>query len=171
MSPDNLCATHVNDFAWNSEGTHCVLVFPWESKPHANQKANQVTIVRAENFPKIFVRRLIESRPHTKDVTCVSYIPNSNQFVTSGLDKQVVHWNAEEKKASFNILHTLHTSVVNALCAHSGRDLIFSGGSDRKIISYSLKSNSIVNSCLTKVTGKICSIKENPSHSDFLLLW
>lgn len=169
LSSNQLCATHVNDFSWNSAGTHCVLVFPWESKPHPKQKTYQAATVRAENLPKIFIKR-IDCFPHTKDVTCVSYIPDSNQFITSGFDKQVVHWNSEGKKTTVNVLHCEHTNKVNTICTHSGKNFIYTGGSDHKVISYSLNTSAIMNP-LIKLEAEVCSIKENPTHPNLLLIW
>ncbi|KAG1689443.1 hypothetical protein DVH05_002244 [Phytophthora capsici] len=121
---------------------------------------------------------------HPRGIAAIDWLPSgfgaettSHQLITTGnSDHAVVLWEEHESpsggmKLKFNVLHRDHKSEVKALCVHSSRTCLYTGGLDGLVIRYDLnKGYRDVWIERRKPISKINSILEHPHNPNLLMV-
>ncbi|TYZ64010.1 hypothetical protein PybrP1_001228 [[Pythium] brassicae (nom. inval.)] len=118
---------------------------------------------------------------HPRGISTVEWIPSgygnettSRSLVTSGADHAVVLWEAHDdasKEYKWTVLHREHRSEVKAICVHSQRQSLYTGGLDGQVIRYDLHrfAPEVVMERRKPSISKINAVLEHP-HNPHLLL-
>ncbi|KAL2935585.1 hypothetical protein RDABS01_018703 [Bienertia sinuspersici] len=123
------------DIAWHPEGNRLLAVYS------ADSGDNQISVLNLNKSQSSRVS-FIEEKPHVRGIiNCVTFMPwDDTCFATGGSDHAVVFWN--EKDGGYDawkpkVLHrNLHSSAVMGVAGMRHKQMVVSGGADKRIIGY-----------------------------------
>jgi len=156
LTPSNLRCTQdfAVDLSWGYKSSQCATIF----KGNGTNKA-QIAIITAQ-YPEPSVRlRFPDERPHSLPLTCGQFVPCSDdkRLVTASVDRRVVLWNIAERKTRTLQLHDSHSSAVMSLCPALDGRCVYTGGADKRIITYDLEKQTAMQ--LFKMHERVISLQ------------
>ncbi|KAF9357651.1 hypothetical protein BGX34_009280 [Mortierella sp. NVP85] len=117
--------------------------------------------------------------PHdVKGIMCIGSMTEGTDGIsmaTAGMDKQIVHWRFASNSNGFcspiqqQRIHSKHTSSVQTLCYAPQKNVLFSGGSDCKVVGWDMVRSEVVLEYKEK-DGRINSIQQNPVDPNLFLI-
>ncbi|KAF9960912.1 hypothetical protein BGZ65_011534, partial [Modicella reniformis] len=119
--------------------------------------------------------------PHDRKggIMCISAIAEDVEgmsLATGAADKQIIHWKFVPSKSNGDcalmqqqLIHNKHTSAVQALCYVPQSHLLFSGGSDCKVVGWDMVRSEVVLEYKHK-DGRVNSILQNPVDPNLFLV-
>ncbi|KAL3660920.1 hypothetical protein V7S43_013936 [Phytophthora oleae] len=183
---ENPCAESIS---WSPDGNRMAIAFrdPVEDMGEfCIVQLHQLKLGESDTPQPIPRDRITSNRTvlHPRGIAAIDWLPSgfgaettSQQLITTGnSDHAVVLWEEHESprgglKLKFNVLHRDHKSEVKALCVHSTRDCLYTGGLDGLVIRYDLnKGSRNVLMERRKPISKINSILEHPHNPNLLLV-
>lgn len=180
---DNQCAESI---AWSPDGNRLAMAF--RDSLHGQGEfcvvlLHQLTLTESETPQDIPRERItsVATTLHPRGISAVEWIPvgygsetTSRSLVTSGPDHAVVLWeehNDASKEYKWSVLHREHRSEVKAICVHSQRQALYTGGLDGQVIRYDMNqfAPTVVLERRKPSISKINAVLEHP-HNPHLLL-
>lgn len=121
---------------------------------------------------------------HSRGISAIEWIPSgygpattSRSLVTAGSEHAVILWEEhdgarKETDYKWRILHREHRSEVKAICVHSQRQAIYTGGFDGQVIRYDMHkyATATVLERRKPTISKINAVLEHPHNPHVLLV-
>jgi len=166
--------------AWHQDGNKCAALFPLTKERHKVSTTTTETATKPHIYdPQLITfdtaqipnvsATFLQEKPHDKDPNNLAFL-SLNKIVTVGTDKKVVLWdiNYDKHGAETTCLHNKHTAGVTTVIVDSN-GIIFTGGHDRKCISYSSQSQQVIDEW--KMEDRVYTLRFNPVHNNLLLVY
>ncbi|KAF9404768.1 hypothetical protein BGZ94_003952 [Podila epigama] len=125
----------------------------------------------------------LEENPHDTSkggILCMTAMTEDNggmSLATAGMDKQVIHWRFSPQNSEGDyepvhqtLVHHKHTSTIQALGYSTRNQILYSGGSDCKILGWDMVRSEIVVEHRSVENGRITHIQENPADPNLFLI-
>ncbi|KAH7439759.1 hypothetical protein KP509_04G074900 [Ceratopteris richardii] len=146
------------DMVWHPNGDRLFACYA------ADGSDNQVAVIDTAEKMKVVV---LKDKPHTRGViNNINFLPCGNaSFVTGGCDHSVCLWKEKETdegiKWKAKTLHrSQHTSAVMSVAGLRHKELVLSGGADKRIVVHDILYNR-AHVCYT-LESKVMGVLPNP---------
>lgn len=186
---DNACAEGVK---WSPDGNRLAMAFrdPLDGTGEFCVVLLHELGLKDTNQPQDLPKSRIASMAttlHPKGISSIDWMPSgygtqvtSTKLVTTGgSDHAVVMWDehatgsrSNDIDFQFNVLHREHRSDIKALCIHSERNAIYTGGLDGLVIQYDLISQKtqLIMERRKPTISRINEVLEHPHNPHLLLI-
>ncbi|KAG0365054.1 hypothetical protein BGZ54_006923 [Gamsiella multidivaricata] len=155
-----LALVHVNKPRTRSALGHARAGFTWKVQTLKEMPHNAISV-------------------HMSGIGCIAPVSddtNEMLFATGGMDKQIFAWRFSHKNnddecvpISQQVIHSKHTSSIQALCYSPHNHTLYSGGADRKLIGWDMERSKVV--VEHKNSGnRINSIEQSPVDPHLFLI-
>ncbi|KAF9105810.1 hypothetical protein BGX29_011312 [Mortierella sp. GBA35] len=148
---------------------------------------NQLMLVHVEkakpNSSIVWTLQPLDQKPHETSkggIMCITSLMEDQSGIslaTAGMDKQVIRWkfmppnsDGDCVPSQQTVVHNRHTSTIQSLCYLPHNNVLYSGGSDCRVISWDMGRSEIVTDYRSTERGRINSITPNPVDPNLLLV-
>ncbi|KAF9933207.1 hypothetical protein FBU30_006148 [Linnemannia zychae] len=171
------------DMCWISRNTLAVASAHKEGVPMPHQ-LTLVHVQKAKSNSSInWTIQSLDQKPHDTSkggIVCLSALTADRSgfsLATAAMDKQIVRWKFTPPNSDGDcipsqqtLIHNKHTSTIQGLCYTPHNNILFSGGSDCKVIGWDMERSEVVYDYKSKERGRINSITPNPVDPNLLLI-
>ncbi|KAF9368516.1 hypothetical protein CPC16_005286, partial [Podila verticillata] len=158
---------------------------------------HQLTLIHVKNTPPqksslgslnagsslAWTIQALEQKPHDMSkgaIMCMSAMTedaSGMSLATAGMDKQIFHWKFTPQNSDGDyvpihqkLVHSKHTSTIQALSYSNRSNVLYSGGSDCKIMGWDMVRSEIVVEHKSAENGRITHIQQNPADPNLFLI-
>lgn len=185
---DNPCAESI---AWSPDGNRLAMAFrdPLDGKGEFCVVRLHQLGLKDSSIQQAIPKSRLTSKVttlHPKGVSAIDWIPSgsgnqmtSHKLVTTGgSDHAVVLWTEHNDEGTgeigynWQVLHREHKSDIKALCIHSQRNLIYTGGLDGLVMQYDVNrlQTQVVMERRKPTISRINAVLEHPHNPNILLV-
>ncbi|KAK3838242.1 MAG: WD40-repeat-containing domain protein [Linnemannia gamsii] len=171
------------DMCWVGKNTLAVASAHKEGVP----MTHQLMLVHVEkakpNSSVQWTTQSLDQKPHDNSkggILCLSALTEDRSGISmasAGMDKQIIRWKFTPPNSDGDcvpsqqvLIHNKHTSTIQGLCYTPHNNILFSGGSDCKIIGWNMERSEVVYDYKSKERGRINSLTPNPVDPNLLLV-